>query len=302
MDIKLDQYKVFYEAAICGSFSDAAKKLYITQSAVSQQIRLLENELGVMLFARGRKGAKLTSQGELLFGYVKRSIEEIQNAEALFARMKTLEEGNLRIGAGDTITRHLLMDALELFHNTYPSIKIEIVNRVTNETLDRLKAGKIDIAFVSLPIDKNKYPDVIVKEIGKLHDVFIAGSNYAHLIDRILSLEDIASLPLAMLEPKSNTRHNTDVYFESNGLKLNPEFELGSYDLLFDFAEKNLGIACITEEFSKNVQNKNIFKLKTDFTMPERSIGICTLANVSPSPAVVRLIEMIEGLITKKAR
>ncbi len=297
MDIKLDQYKVFYEAAISGSFSEAAKKLFITQSAISQQIRSLENELGVMLFARGRKGAKLTSQGELLFGYVKRSIEEIKNAEALFTRMKTLDEGSLRIGAGDTITRHLLMDALESFHNTYPSIKIEIVNRVTNETLDRLIAGKIDVAFVSLPIDSSKYPDVVIKDIGKLHEVFIAGSKYQNLFNKTLSINDIASLPLAMLEPKSNTRHNTDMFFQSHGLKLNPEFELGSYDLLFDFAEKNLGIACITEEFTKNIDNKKVFRLETDFSMPERSIGICTLANVPPSPAVARLIEIIESVI-----
>lgn len=296
MDIKLDQYKVFYEAAICGSFSEAAKKLYITQSAVSQQIRMLEGELGVMLFARGRKGAKLTSQGELLFGYVKRSIEEIRNAETLFERMQTLDEGNLRIGAGDTITRHFLMDALERFHSSYPFIKIEIVNRVTNETLNRLVTGKIDVAFVSMPIDNNVYPDVIVKEIAKLHDAFIAGSKYQHLTNKTLSMSDIASLPLAMLEPKSNTRHNTDLFFESHGLKLNPEFELGSYDLLFDFAEKNLGIACITEEFSKNINDKRVFKLKTDFIMPERSIGICTLANVPISPAVSKLIEIIEDI------
>ena len=296
MKISLDKYKVFYEAANCGSFSDAAKNLFITQSAVSQHIRLLENELGVMLFARGRKGAKLTSQGELLYGYVKRSIEEIENAETLFTRMKTLDEGSLRIGAGDTITRHFLMDALEHFHNTYPSVKIEIVNRVTNETLKRLIAGKIDIAFVSLPIDKSKHPNVEVKEIGKLHDIFIAGSKYDHLKNKTLSINEIASLPLAMLEPKSNTRYNTDLFFQSHGLKLNPEFELGSYDLLFDFAEKNLGIACITEEFSKSIGSKNVFKLTTDFSLPERSIGICTLANVPPSPAVSRLIEIIESV------
>ena len=297
MDIRLDQYKVFYEAAICGSFSEAAKKLFITQSAVSQQIRSLENELGVMLFARGRKGAKLTTQGELLFGYVKKSIEEIHTAETLFARMQTLDEGSLRIGAGDTITRHFLMDALESFHSSYPSVKIEIVNRVTNETLDRLIAGKIDIAFVSMPINKSKYPEVMIKEIGKLHEVFVAGNKYLHLSDKTLSMEDIASLPLAMLEPKSNTRHITDAFFESHGLKLNPEFELGSYDLLFDFAEKNLGIACITEEFSKPVDNSKIFKLKTDFSMPERSVGICTLANVPLSPAVIRLIDIIEATV-----
>lgn len=295
MNIKLEQYKVFYTAAKYGSFSEAAKQLYITQSAVSQQIRSLENELGVMLFARGRKGAKLTSHGELLFGYAKRSIEEIENAESLFTRMKALDEGSLRIGAGDTITRHMLIGILEKFHKTYPAIKIEIVNRVTDETLKRLTAGKVDVAFINLPIDKNAYHEIEIHEFGKLHDIFIAGKEYKHLSETVLSMSDIASLPLVMLESKSNTRKSTDAFFKQHGIKLNPEFELGSYDLLFDFASKNLGIACVTEEFMQESDSLNIFKLNTDFEIPERSIGICTLKSVAPSPAVIKLIEIIEN-------
>ncbi len=292
MNIKLEQYKVFYTAAICGSFSEAAKQLFITQSAVSQHIRSLEEELGVTLFARGRKGAKLTAYGELLFGYARRSIEEIENAESLFSRMKTLDEGSLRIGAGDTITRHFLLEKLAKFHNTYPGIKIEIVNRVTEEALSRLYAGKVDIAFISLPIDPKKFNGITIHKTGTLHDIFIAGDKYSHLKNKTLSMPEIASLPLVMLEPKSNTRKTTDEYFSKFGIKLNPEFELGSHDLLVDFASKNLGIACITEEFSSDISDCNVFKLNTDFSLPERSIGICTLDSISPPPAVIKLIEM----------
>lgn len=295
MNIRLDQYKVFYTAAICGSFSEAAKQLYITQSAVSQQIRSLENELGVMLFARGRKGAKLTAHGELLFSYTKRSMEEIENAESLFARMKSLDEGSLRIGAGDTIIRHFLLDKLERFHNTYPGIKVEIVNRVTEETLARLTAGKADVAFVNLPINKSKYQGITIREIRPLHDIFIAGNSYKHLVGKTLTMHDIAALPLVMLESKSNTRKTTDAFFRAHGINLSPEFELGSYDLLFDFASKNLGIACVTEEFTEHFENIDVFKLKTDFEIPERSLGICTLMNVAPTPAVIKFIEMVEG-------
>lgn len=292
MNIKLEQYKVFCVAASSGSFSEAAKQLYITQSAVSQQIRALESELGVMLFARGRKGAKLTSHGELLYGFVKRALTEIENAETLFSRMKSLDEGNLRIGAGDTITRHYLLSKLEMFHNKYPGIKVEIVNRVTREALSQLKSGKVDIAFVNLPIDTSYYNYIEVRETEKLHDIFIAGEKYSHLKNKRLSMEDISALPLVMLEPKSNTRETTDNFFKSHGTTLNAEFELGSHDLLFDFARNNLGIACVTEEFTSSLANKNVFKIQTDFILPTRSIGICTLKNVIPTPAVVKLIEM----------
>lgn len=294
MNIKLEQYKVFHAAAVSGSFSEAAKKLFITQSAVSQQIRAIEQELGVMLFARGRKGAKLTSHGELLFRYVNRSLEEIDNAESLFSRMKTLDEGSLRIGSGDTITRHFLLSKLELFHSTYPGIKIEIVNRVTAETLSKLNAGMVDIAFVSMPIDKETYSNIDIKETEVLHDIFIAGQKHEYLKERTLSMKDISNLPLVMLEPKSNTRNSTDKFFKSHNIVLNPEFELGSHDLLIDFARKNLGIACVTEEFTGDLNSKDVFKLKTDFSLPQRSIGVCTLKNVESTPAVIKLMEMLK--------
>ncbi len=295
MNIKLEQYKVFHTAAVCESFSEAAKQLFITQSAVSQQIRSLESELGVTLFVRGRKGAKLTSQGELLFNYTQRAISEINNAESLFLRMKSLDEGSLRIGSGDTITRHFLLSKLEQFHNKFPGVKIEIVNRVTDETLSKLNSGTVDVAFVSLPVDMQVYHNIEIRQTEVLHDIFIAGEKYKDLKDKRLSLSEIASLPLVMLEPKSNTRKTTDEFFHSHGITLNPEFELGSHDLLLDFAKKNLGIACVTEEFAGDLSQMDVFKLNTDFTMPARSIGICTLKNITPSPAVIKLIEMIES-------
>ncbi len=291
MDIKLEQYKVFYTVATTGSFSEAGKQLYITQSAISQNIRSLENELGVMLFVRGRKGATLTSHGKLLFDYVERSLNEIENAENLFDRIKTLDEGSLRIGSGDTITRYFLLSKLEQFHNKYPGIKIEIVNRVTDETLSKLNSGLVDIAFIDMPVDAEKYSNINIRTTESLHDIFIAGEKYKHLSGKSLSIKDISKLPLVMLEPKSNTRKNIDKFFLSNGITLHPEFELGSHDLLIDFAKKNLGIACVTEEFIGD--KKDVFILNTNFKMPSRSIGVCTLKNVSPTPAVCKLLEMV---------
>ncbi len=292
MNIKLEQYKVFYYAAMKESFSEAAKQLYITQSAVSQQIRALENELGVMLFARGRKGATLTAHGKLLFSYVQKSLAEIDNAENVFINMKSLDEGNLRIGAGDTLTKHFLLPKLEQFHNQYPGIKIEIVNRVTSEALSKLISGDVDVAFINLPVDKNHFHRVDIKEVGSMEEIFIAGSKYDHLKGKALTIYDIAKLPLVMLEPKSNTRQATDSFFLSHGITLNPEFELGSHDLLLAFAEKNLGIACVTEEFTS--LSENVFKLNTDFKIPTRKIGICTLKNTTPNSAVIKLTEMFE--------
>ena len=294
MDIKLESYKVFYTVAECGSFSDAAKKLFITQSAVSQQIKSLENELGALLFVRGRKGAKLTSYGELLLRYVSGALERFESAESLFSRMKTLDEGNIRIGAGDTLTRHFLIDILKTFHEKYPKIKIEVINRVTGETLSMLASGAVDIALVNLPVSEDILKNADVMPVGRLHEVFVAGKAFAHLKGKVLSMRDLASLPLVMLEQKSNTRAVTDSFFAAHGITLKPEFELGSHDLLFDFAGSGLGIACVTKEFAGDlIDGDRLFILNTGFELPAREIGVCRMKNVAPTQAVSRLTELI---------
>ncbi len=294
MDIKLEQYRIFKVCAETGSFSEAAKKLFITQSAVSQQIQKLESEIGTPLFLRRHKGVGLTNQGRLLLGYIEQSLSIIENAEGLFERMLKLEEGELRIGAGDTITKYFLLPILEQYHKEYPAIKIEITNRVTTETLFKLQSGKVDIAFVNMPIDISKFSEIEATPAKTLHDIFVAGRDFLHLNDRQLSESDVASLPLVMLEPKSNSRMAVDRYFLSKGITLRPEFELGSHELLPQFAANGLGIACVTREFvADSLKSGEIFELKTSFSLPERSVGVCTLRGVAHSPAVSKLLEMI---------
>ena len=293
MDIRLELYRTFHTVAECGSFSEAAKSLYITQSAVSQQISALENQLGTILFKRNRKGAQLTESGKLLFSYTEKSLGAINDAEGLFTRLRDLDEGSLKIGAGDTITRYVLIPALRLFHQKYPKIKVEIVNRVTSETLKKLEAGSVDVAFVNLPIEQEKYRGIEIFEAGELHEIFVVGKEYSYLKDKTLSVSELASLPLVMLEPKSNTRKSIDDFFLKNKVVLKPEFELGSHDLLFDFAENGLGIACVTEEYAEDyISDGKIFKINTDFVLPSRKIGICTVKNSKISPAVEKFTEM----------
>lgn len=294
MQIKLESYKVFYTVAKCKSFSEAAKALFLTQSAVSQQIKALEAELGTVLFLRGRKGAQLTPHGELLFEYVSQAMGRIDSAESLFARMKTLDEGSVRIGAGDTLTRHYLIEIISRFHEKYPKIRIEVINRVTGETLSMLSKGVVDVAIVNLPVKHEMLKNIEIREIGALHETFIAGKRFSSFKDHVFGITELASLPLVMLEPKSSTRAATDEFFAECGIELHPEFELGSHDLLFDFARNGLGVACVTKELSTEyIDGDSLFELKTDFSLPRRSVALCRVKNIEPTQAVRRLTEML---------
>lgn len=296
MDIKLDQYKAFSAVAKCSSFSIAANELYMTQSAISQQIKALEDALGVTLFIRGRNGTTLTPQGKLLLEYVEQALALFTSAENKLAKLSDLEEGSLRIAAGDTISKHYLLPALENFNKTYPKIKLQIINRVTSEAIELLKMGKADIAVINLPYndENSNYGKLNIRNVFTLHDVFVAGERFSEYKDKIFTSEEISSLPLVMLEEKSNSRLYVDSFFESEGIKLQPEIELGSHDLLLEFASSSLGVACVIQEFAKEFfDSGKIFQLKTSKPIPERSIGVCTLEKVTTSAATDKFLEIL---------
>ncbi|MCH1625891.1 LysR family transcriptional regulator [Ferdinandcohnia quinoae] len=294
---KLDLYKVFWTVGKCKSFSKAARELYLTQPAISQAIMQLENELDIRLFNRSPKGVSLTSEGQLLFEYVHSAINLIDVGEEKILEFKNLTAGELKVGVGDTISRHFLLPFLEIFHNEYPNIRIKIVNGTTLELVAHLKSGEIDIAICNFPLDD---PTLELRPCIEIHDIFVCGEKYKPLLSKPIDLNELTKLPLIFLEHKSNSRKYVEDYMASKGIKISPEFELGSHDLLLEFAKINLGIACVTKEFSYEYLQKGVVnEIQLIEEIPKRSVGVCYLKSVPLSPASTRFVEIIENYIKK---
>lgn len=293
MSAKLDSYRVFSEVVKYQSFSKAAKSLYMTQPAVSQAIMNLEQELDTRLFTRTSKGVNLTSDGQLLYEYVSSAINLIEVGEKKLSESRDLMTGELIIGVGDTISRHYLLPYLEIFHNNSPNIKLRIINRTTTELCRILKSGEIDIAVCNFPV---KDSALEIKKCMTIHDVFVYGERYKQLAAKPISLERILELPTIFLERKSNSRQYVEKYFASKGIKLQPEIELGSHELLLEFARFNFGIACVIEEFSQEyLKNGLLYKLKLEEEIPERAIGFCFLKSVSLSSAAGKFVSIVQN-------
>lgn len=292
MSSKLDLYRIFNEVAKCKSFSKAAKTLYMTQPAVSQSIMQLENELDVRLFTRTPKGVSLTGEGEVLIDYVNSAINLLEVGLKKINEAKDLTIGELVIGVGDTISRYFLLPYLERFHIEHPNIKLRIINRTTLELCTLLSSGEIDLAICNLPIKESGFE---IKECMKIHDTFVCGEKYKHLTNGPISLKELAKLPLILLEPKANSRKYVDEWILEKGIKLQPEIELGSHDLLLEFAKINLGIAGVIKEFSKEyLEGRILYEIKLEEPIKSRAIGVCSLRGVALSPASRRFIELLE--------
>jgi DNA-binding transcriptional LysR family regulator len=293
MDINFELYKVFYYTAKYLSFSEAATYLFISQSAVSQSIKTLEEKLDTKLFLRSTKQVRLTPAGALLFQHVEQAFVFFKTGERSIHELHTLDRGELCIGASDTICKYYLLPYLELFIRKYPKIKLKVVNRPSPICAELLQKGLVDISVINLPA-KNLYPNVTISRQKQLHDVFVAGPRFSHLSNQNLTLTQVSQLPLLTLEPNTTTREFLDNLFREAGLAIQPEIELGSLDLLIQLAKIGAGISFISREYiATELQAQTLFALPIQSSIPPRQLGIITHNSLPISPAAEKFIELL---------
>lgn len=291
--VNLELYKIFKVVVERASFSGAAKALFISQPAVSQAINQLEKQLNVILFRRMSKGVMLTSEGQVLYNYIDSGLKLIWSGENKLLQMTKLLCGEIKISAGDTISKHYLLPLLEKFNNQYPDIKVKVINRTSRASIELLKSGEVDIAFASLPTED---PAIKTKPCLKVHDILVAGQKYKEIAENVLSYKDITNYPLIMLENSSSSRKFIDRYFIKQGVILEPEIELGSHDLLLEFAKIGLGVSCVVKEFSNEYLSLNqLYEIELEKSIPSREIGLCFLRDVPLSLAAKSFVNMING-------
>lgn len=292
MNINLEHYRIFYYVATCQSFTQAAMKLCISQPAVSQTIKLMEKSLGSRLFVRVPKGVKLTPEGEVLFQYIKKGYETIRLGETQFQKMLDLENGEIRIGASDMTLQFYLLPFLEQFHKKYPKIKVVVTNAPTPETIEYLKEGKIDFGVVSSPFQQND--GLTSRAVESIQDIFVANARYEELRGKLQSYEILREYPLICLEKKTSTRAYMDAFLKTNGIVLEPEFELATSEIIVQFALRGLGIGHVVSNFAKKyLDSGELFEVEFDPPIPQRRMCIITNDFSPMSKAAERLLNMI---------
>ena len=289
--VKLEFYRVFYVVAKTGNLSKASKELFISQPAVSYGIKQLEEQLGGRLFVRTAKGMELTPEGKMIYEYVSRAYEELMAAENKFSQMRGLEEGTVHIGASDTISKYFILPRIEQFKKKYPKINIKITNRTTDEIMNLLKAGKVDLGFINR-VDESTFPGIRLTPCADIGECFVANGDFMRRVTAPLSVSELTSLPLILLEEGSSTRRAVERAIEDLGGRLNPAFELCSVDLVAECAKAGLGVGCVTKEYiDKELKSGELFVVPLSFPLPRRKIAMATLEGMPPSFAAAKLEE-----------
>lgn len=299
MDVNFELYKVFYYVAKYLSFSEASKYLYISQPAVSQSMKLLEEKLGCQLLFRKTKQVRLTPEGEVLFKYIEQAYNFIKTGEHNLSDINSLLMGDVRIAVSDTICKYYLLPYFKMFSETYPGIKIHITNRTSPQCVELLKNGSVDFSVVNIS-ERQNYGSMVIKQLKTIQDVFIAGENYSYLKNRKLKLKDMENYPVIVLEKNSTTREYFDDFLKENDVNITPEIELGSVDLLIELAKIGLGISYVMADcIEDGLKNNDIFVLNIKEKLPERKLGIITHHDIPLSAAAKKFIEMFDDLPLK---
>ena len=276
MNIDLELYRVFYTVAKHKHMTKASEELHISQPAISQSIKKLEEQLGGTLFLRSNKGMELTEEGKMFYEYVKGALELINNAENEFTSFKDLSKGEIKIGCSTTLTKLVLMESVKKFHIDYPNININITNDLTSNLINDLKLGKLD--FVIFNESNIKETNLNLEKIKELKQGFIYNPEFYN--DNINNFEDLNSTPLILQKEESNSRKLLDHIALQNNVKLIPKMEVVSQELIIEFTDSGLGIGFSIIDLAKR-NYKNLKELNINKKIPNINIYLATNKSVS---------------------
>lgn len=272
-----DYYHTFYYVGKHKSLSKAAAELYSSQPAVSRTIQKLEAELGCQLFIRGKSGVTFTHEGQTLFEYVSAAHHQLMRGEDEVSRSTNVENGTIYIGATVTALHGFLFDFLDDFHLEHPNIKFKISTGSTNGTIEKLKNGTVDLAFVSTPYNTALAKPLRSTTIGEFNDILIAGNGFSGLKGKTLALADVRDYPFVCLRKGMQLRQFIDGIFEENGWLLSPDSEADGADLIVPMVRHNFGLGFVPQSFAEDaIRRGEIFRVPLEQELPARQICLIT--------------------------
>ena len=297
MDINLDLYKIFYYVCEFKNITKVANYLYVTQPAITRHIRNLEEKLGKTLIIRNTKGIELTDDGRLLYNKIKKSVEELISTEAVFKEKSDNYEAVIRIIAGHSTIKKLLLKNMTEFNKKYPNVKFEMSTYPYQESVQRLREGEADLIFLSMNEVSENYNNIIIKKCYEVQDIFAVSKDIKNKFPDKMSILDLNEYPVICKLPQTEARKSIDEYYKNAGLEFIPKYELSNNWLVEEYVKLNVGMGLVTKEFILDeLQLGDLIEIQINEHIPKREIGYAIRKNC----AIQHILkEFIKDLIKK---
>ncbi len=292
---QLNLYHIFYTVARCGNISAAAKKLYISQPAVSKSISRLEESFASPLLIRNSRGVALTENGKLLYKHLDTAFQAIRQGEEMISRNDLLGAGSLSMGVSTTLCKYVLLPYLQDYIAANPYVKVSLSCQSTYETMASLENGTLDLGLVG-ESERMENSHLSFLPIRKIHDIFVCSPEY---LDKLREQSgengDLLTQGTFLLLNKNNiTRQYMDKHMLLQNITMEHQVEVTTMDLLIDFARIGLGIACVIGEFvQRELKEGSLVECSIREPIPPRRIGFAYPRSAKPSAAMNAFLEQV---------
>ncbi|HEY6692998.1 MAG TPA: LysR family transcriptional regulator [Solirubrobacteraceae bacterium] len=236
----LQQLTYFLAAAERGSFSAAAESLFMAQPSLSEQIRRLEAELGVALFARGGRGLELTEAGRLFRPHAERTVAAAQEAAESVREVRDITGGTVAFGTFGSAHHYLLAGLLQDFRTQYPNVRVRAIGQNSAEVADAVRDGRLEAGLVALPID-DRGLDV---RPAMREEVLYVSADAERLLEP-MTIERLAAAPLILFDARFGAddpmRRQLRERAQQAGVKLEPQIEVEYVTAALELCARGLG-------------------------------------------------------------
>lgn len=297
--MELHQLRGFHEIARQGSFTKAADRLFLTQPAISLQLKALEDEVGEPLIERGKR-IRLTPAGEILLRRTRAALSELDSAQAEIASLRQELRGRLVIGTSDTNSTYVLPDVLRSYRESYPQVEVDIRNKMSTEVGRLVVDDEVDLGLAALPVrDRERLEEG--QALFTRQDVLICPSGHELATRKKIGLKAVAELPLLALEQRSTTRLLLDQSFRQAELTPRVTMNLGSIEVIKRFVEIGFGVAIVPMiAIAQEVADGRLHPVAVSGLSP-RPIGLIEHRGRRRSPAVAAFVELLSESLGGRA-
>ncbi len=289
------QLLAFVTLAETGSFTETAKRLFLTQSAISHSIKGLENDMGCKLFSRIGKKTHLTEAGERFLPPVEIILQDMDGVRAEIEELTQWGHGRLRIGASTTACQYILPTVLRELKQNFPKCRITIVPGDTPETIERIRHNEIDIGVTMTPegIHECIFHPLFQDELR-----FILPPMHPWATSQRVIREDIPKENYVLYNNASYTFRAIEHYFSKENTELNQFIELGSMEAIKELVKIGMGIAIMPPwVVRKELETRSLVSLPLGRKKLKRRWGISYLKGKKPNLIEETFIGLCESVV-----
>lgn len=254
-----------------GHFTRAAERCFVSQPALSQQIRKLEDELGEVLLDRSTTPVRLTAAGEVVVAHARRILAELEAMRVALDELQGLQQGNLTVGAVQTVQAYLIPYAVATFTRRYPGVRLQVLELPADEVEAGVLEGRFHLGLSFVPPGQEGLEAIPLfgEEL-----VLVVPSDHVLAAQQMVSPEMLAQIPLALLPTTYCTRRLWDRWAQQVGLKPKVALELNTIEGLLHVT-RELGVATVLPALTLRLEAARMLRaVRLPAPAPRRTVGV----------------------------